>query len=82
MRPLYERISGILETQEGERLPHGEFYGVDEPFVDGAYKSEEEDADEAESESYFSYASAGECTNFGFIVRNPHCFYYTEIVVE
>ncbi len=82
MYPFLYKSRKFLEAEEGEGLPHGEFDGVDDPFVDGAYKSEEEDADEAEAKSYLCYTSALECANLWLFIRNPHCLDNTEIVVE
>ena len=63
-------------------MPAGEFNGVDEPFVDRAYKTEEKNADETESKSYFCYASAVERSDDRLFIGDPHSFYNTEIVVE
>ena len=63
-------------------MPAGEFNRVDEPFVDRAYETEEEDADEAKAKSDFCYASAVERSNDGLFVGDPHSFDNTEIVVE
>lgn len=81
---FYLRVIGTsqLKTEEGKWLPHRKLNGIDQPFVDRANKSEEDDTYDAEPKTKFSHASAVEISYDRFVIGDPHCLHHAEVVVE